>query len=151
MKLTLPTLIAIMVLTTVIQVHSRPVNPSKIPNGTSTALKVNNQSCIICHTTATGGTPRNPFGMDFEENNGIWNKTLAAMDSDSDGFTNGQELLDPNGTWTMGSPNPAGSPTQPGNAASKPASSFIKVSKLKADLRDLSRFLLVGRVLPSTP
>ncbi len=39
-----------------------------------------------------------------------WGPALAALDSDGDGFTNGEELQDPNGTWEVGSAAP-GAPT----------------------------------------
>lgn len=36
----------------------------------------------------------------------FWGPALAKLDSDGDGFTNGQELQDPNGTWQHRQPNP---------------------------------------------
>ena len=51
--------------------------------------------------------------------NVIWGPELASLDADGDGVTNGQELLDPFGIWTSGSPNPGNSSsvTAPGNNA----------------------------------
>ncbi len=72
-------------------------------------------SCNTCHTEG-GGTPRNPFGLDVESrvtpggNETFWGPDLAALDSDGDGFTNGEELQDPNGTWKQGDADP-GDPT----------------------------------------
>jgi hypothetical protein len=65
---------------------------SKVPNGS-----VN--SCNTCHLNGD-------FKDDLANNNNTWDATLAAMDSDSDGYTNGQELRDPNGTWSEGNPDP---------------------------------------------
>lgn len=71
-------------------------------------------SCLTCHTTSSGG-PRNPFGQEIEANflsqpgpTGVvqWGPALAALNSDGDGATNGAELNDPTGAWTIGSANP---------------------------------------------
>ena len=63
-----------------------------IPNGS-----VN--SCNTCHLN-------DDFATDFLNNGNVWDATLAAMDSDDDGYTNGHELRDPNGTWNVGDPDP---------------------------------------------
>jgi len=82
----------------------RPKRVDQVPNGT-----VN--SCLTCHTTAFGGQ-RNDFGQEIEssflDGNGdvIWGPALAALDSDGDGATNGQELQDPTGEWAIGQSNP---------------------------------------------
>lgn len=80
---------------------------SRIPNS-------NTFSCFTCHTTSIPA--RNPFGSDFDRRGKAWSATLAEEDSDSDGRTNGEELLDPNGTWREGQPNPENSSnvTNPG-------------------------------------
>jgi hypothetical protein len=46
------------------------------------------------------------------------------LDSDGDGFTNGTELQDPQGSWTIGSPKPgdAGKVSNPGVKTSIPTS-----------------------------
>ena len=84
-------------------------------------------SCNTCHTNG-GGTPRNPFGLDVESrvtpggNETFWGPDLAALDSDGDGFTNGEELQDPNGEWVQGNPDP-GDPnavTHPGDPNDHP-------------------------------
>ncbi len=84
-------------------------------------------SCNTCHTNG-GGTPRNAFGKDVESrvtpggNETFWGPELAALDSDGDGFTNGEELQDPNGTWKQGDPDP-GDPnavTHPGDPNDHP-------------------------------
>jgi hypothetical protein len=64
-----------------------------IPNGS-----VN--SCDNCH-----GGDGSMYG-DFGDNGNVWDDQLAMLDSDGDGFTNGDELLDPAGTWREGDPDP---------------------------------------------
>ncbi len=60
--------------------------------------------CNTCHTNG-GGSPRNDFGLDAEDNivgGAVDWSALFSLDSDGDGQTNGQELGDPCGTWTDG-------------------------------------------------
>ena len=73
---------------------SRPGRPSQIPNGSVF-------SCANCHVNPAGGGDRNVFGSVVESGflNGMgasatvnWNAGLAALDSDGDGATNGEEL-----------------------------------------------------------
>ena len=85
---------------------------SRIPNGSAF-------SCTTCH--GASGPPLNNFGDDFLSAGTRWTAALAAMDSDGDGFNNGTELGDPNGTWVAGNPNPAVTASNPGNASSRPA------------------------------
>jgi len=93
----------------------RSFRVSKVPYGSK-------YSCNTCHTNG-GGSPLNPFGLDVESRvtpdgtEVFWGPELAALDSDGDGFTNGEELQDPDGLWSEGSPSP-GDPalvTHPGN------------------------------------
>lgn len=74
--------------------QAKPSYPGLIPNGT----------CNTCHT-AGGGSPRNAFGLDVAANGPNWSQ-LYDLDSDGDGFTNGEELGDPMGTWMSGDPDP---------------------------------------------
>ena len=67
-----------------------------VPNGAE-------NNCATCHNNPGGGGPRNSFGGDVGELVGrgsrdpFWSLDLAIQDSDSDGFTNGEELGDPDG------------------------------------------------------
>ena len=99
----------------------RDFRVSQIPHGSEFG-------CNGCHTSG-GGTPRNPFGQDVETrvtaggNENFWGPDLAALESDGDGFTNGEELQDPNGDWTPGSPLPGDAmlATHPGDPNDFPA------------------------------
>ena len=55
--------------------------------------------CAICHQSATpiSGMDLNDFGKDFKKYGYTWNSTLAGLDSDGDGFSNGIELGDEDG------------------------------------------------------
>ncbi len=94
--------------------------------------------CNACHTTG-GGTPRNAFGLAVEAlvtANGqevFWGPELAALDSDGDGFTNGQELGDPDGDGVSVAGVTA---TQPGSVDSFPLSVVVTL-----DLTDMTPHL----------
>jgi len=96
-----------------------PVRVNQIPNG-------NKFQCQACHVSSSN-TDRNLFGKDVEQNliNGDVNwSALYDLDSDNDGFTNGQELLDPDGNWVIGDPNPGDQAlvTSPANQNDFPSS-----------------------------
>lgn len=68
------------------------------------------RACITCHDNPDGGAGcdsmmgrpppcLNSFGVAFQANMKVWNETLAAGDADGDGYTNGEELGDPEGDW----------------------------------------------------
>jgi hypothetical protein len=105
------------IVSTIVIAKSFRVN--EIPNGT-----VN--SCATCHVSPAGGGARNQFGQtigsSFLNPTGhvIWNADIANIDSDGDGFTNGEELQDPNGTWTSGAIGNAALVTNPGDPNSHP-------------------------------
>lgn len=75
-----------------VSVEARSFRVSQIPNG-------NVNQCANCHLNPGGGGLRNTFGQAVEagliSGDVDWGATLAALDSDGDGFTNGQELQDP--------------------------------------------------------
>lgn len=97
---------------------ARPWRVAQVPNGAIA-------TCQTCHVFPGG--PRNALGHTIEAYGGVgfllngdvqWDtraiaetpgappRTLAQIDSDGDGRTNGEELLDPNGVWRTGQPNP---------------------------------------------
>lgn len=100
---------------------------SRVPR-TATAMNASGQVrvCINCHSHPDGGAGcvdeggskpcLNPFGTQFRSNGFNWDPGLASMDADGDGFTNGQELQDPSGSWTPGfeAPGVAEYVTRPG-------------------------------------
>jgi hypothetical protein len=109
---------------------ARAFRVEQIPNGGKNA-------CANCHLNPAGGGPRTVFGTEIEHNflsaSGAagqvqWGPALAALDSDGDGFTNGQELQDPAGSWTIGQPAP-GNPslvTRPGDATDFPNTTTVQ-------------------------
>ena len=99
-----------------ISAQARPFRPGMMPNGS-----VN--SCANCHINPGGGGARTPFGNDVyaivkgSSATPFWSPALAKKDSDGDGFTNGQELGDPEGTGTA---YPGAQVSNPGALSSKP-------------------------------
>ena len=105
-------------------VDARAWRPGQIPNGFE-------NTCLNCHMSAFGGDARNPFGLTIQNGflveeggqfNVAWGPELAAIDSDGDGFTNGEELGDPEGAWRSGdaAPGDPSAVTFPGNPDSHP-------------------------------
>ncbi|MBK9138777.1 MAG: CHRD domain-containing protein [Verrucomicrobia bacterium] len=94
---------------------ARSFRVNQLPNG-------NVFGCANCHVSAGGGGARNPFGQAVGAITGsssaaFWSASLAALDSDGDGFSNGFELGDPEGDGTV---IPGWRVTNPGSAASRP-------------------------------
>ena len=125
----LPSFFLIILVAISTYIVSRPFRINQIPNGANVPNN-NGDPCLTCHATF-GGSPRNSFGLEIESNflsvpgaggNVQWGPDLAAIDSDGDGFTNGEELQDPNGAWSQGQADP-GDPnlvSNPGDAQSTP-------------------------------
>ena len=76
--------------------------PHRIPQGYTNPAGPSGGRCYICHVAAGGGGTRTAFGEAFIANGRVWNANLAELDSDGDGWTNGQELGDPFGDWDEG-------------------------------------------------
>ena len=79
--------------------------------------------CSNCHVDPEGGGTRTAFGNAFAANGDVWTAALATKDSDGDGYSNGLELQDVNGTWQAGQAEP-GNPSlvsNPGSSSSTPA------------------------------
>ncbi|MDG1892959.1 MAG: hypothetical protein P8L18_16775 [Verrucomicrobiota bacterium] len=77
------------------EANARSFRVAMIPNG-------NVNRCANCHMRSSGGGPRTAFGEAVRSITGssrapFWSETLAALDSDGDGATNGLELGDPDG------------------------------------------------------
>jgi dopamine beta-monooxygenase len=71
---------------------------------------------------AGGGEVLNDFGTDFLQAGSKWSINLCENDVDGDGFTNGQELGDPDCTWTPGAkPSRTTGISHPGYADSTPS------------------------------
>jgi dopamine beta-monooxygenase len=76
----------------------------KIPNGRNVTHPCfpNSQWSGVGHIVDGGGGTTNLFGIDFKQAGYKWTTSLCQKDSDNDGSTNGQELGDPNCSWTPG-------------------------------------------------
>ena len=134
MKKALPYIVLTVVFFSFTVLISRNFRVTQIPNGS-----INN--CANCHNNPAGRGSRNPFGVtvqtSFLSSPGAsgqvqWAPQLASIDSDGDGFTNGEELQDPSGSWSPGMPAP-GNPalvTNPGNAGSKPDPTGVTISDI---------------------
>ena len=101
--------------------EARPFRVNNIPNGSKF-------SCLNCHAD-TKASSNTDFGSDARNylipvgtvstQQVEWGP-LCPLDSDRDGWTNGQELGDPNCIWKAGDANPKGTLTNPGVFESAP-------------------------------
>ena len=95
---------------------ARSWRPPQVPNGRTF-------NCTLCHRSPSGAGPRNAFGEAVNAVVGrgsrdeFWSAALAQLDSDGDGFTNGEEMGDPDGD---GNPIPGAVITNPSDPNSKP-------------------------------
>lgn len=80
---------------------SRPWYRDEIPNGYNVLDGDGVSWPGVGHYNRGGGGPRNPFGVDFEAVL-TWTEELCRKDSDGDGLSNGEELGDPECTWSSG-------------------------------------------------
>ncbi|XP_059159946.1 temptin-like [Physella acuta] len=88
----------------------------EIPNGYILRIPCQNETWEgVGHMNFGGGGELNPFGRDFLAAGKKWTTNLCRLDSDGDGWTNGQELGDPKCQWRVGRKLPkARSITHPG-------------------------------------
>jgi hypothetical protein len=73
-----------------------------VPNASSTTFNTpgyTGNGCAVCHGSNGAGAMKVPF---FNAGHS-WTPSLATSDSDLDGYTNGEELQDPTGSWAAGS------------------------------------------------
>tara|TARA_B100001750_G_scaffold248092_1_gene276638 strand:- start:42 stop:719 length:678 start_codon:yes stop_codon:yes gene_type:complete len=120
--------------------EARGCRPELIPNG-----GVNR--CSNCHVRSRGGGRRTPFGQDVRDvvRSGscaeFWEAELAALDSDGDGRSNGEELLDPSGSWRPEEAPPPGDParvTNPGVPDEAPPVLFTRGDSNSSGTVDIS-------------
>ena len=119
-----------------------------IPHGV-TIFPGHSTVCQTCHTTPNNNSViTNPFGYDVVRTlMGISNppnvyyplrpdwKRLYLLDSDADGFTNGEELGDPNGIWKNGDLTPQLPITLPGDSTSHPEIVHINTNTTLSDIK----------------
>lgn len=92
------------------QASAREYYVPRVPNGDAGSRSDSGFKCEhLGHDRCEHGSPRNPFGKDFEFIGKLqWTKELCEQDSDGDGLTNGEELGDPCCLWTVDEQNPRG-------------------------------------------
>jgi len=92
---------------------ARQFRVQEIPNGAQF-------SCNSCHTQVALTPFGNHVGRTLTGRGDVDWQAVYDSDDDGDGYTNGEELGDPNGTWQYGDPDPAGPAFNPGYANSNP-------------------------------
>jgi len=110
--------------------HAFPGYFNNVPNGPVLVTAAAADRCTLCHSIPSPGmcaamsmTPpclNAGFGVPYMAAG--WTPALAAADLDGDGFSNGQELQDAAGAWTVGAAAPgiAAHVTSPFSAAEHP-------------------------------
>lgn len=94
--------------------------------------------CINCHNEgaapSAGDPALNVFGLDFAENDNIWDNYLARLDSDGDGCTNGAEVgdVDGNGERDNGVEEESSNPGLDGDCSSASVMDQATWGELKA-------------------
>lgn len=89
-----------------------------VPHGTV-------KKCQTCHVSDSGGKNWNDFGVaakaSLDGGEPRW-ALICDLDSDGDGWSNGEELQDPDCAWAKGAPSPGDSAhvTAPGDPTSHP-------------------------------
>ena len=125
-----------------------------LSESTHEATNEGDEICASCHAYTGGGGPLNAFGVTVRKGflseagysgNVVWGPSLAQLDSDRDGFTNGMELGDPAGAWRPGDPAPGRllSLSNPGIFSSVPVVSRLRSdfnADGKVDFADFSSF-----------
>lgn len=102
--------------------QGHPGYQQSIPNG-QRVMRNGVPAPGVGHVSLSGGGPRNAFGLAFVLASYRWTTALCQEDSDGDGFTNGQELGDPDCVWRAPSAvlNRTTDITHPGYADSFPS------------------------------
>lgn len=96
-------LLTVVVFLIAFNLKSKDFRVTQIPNGVK-------YGCQNCHASPYGGDMLTAFGAQvlskgMSGGNVVW-ANLYNLDADEDGFTNGEELLDPDGMWRIGDANP---------------------------------------------
>ena len=101
--------------------HAEIAFASQLPNVYN--IPNNQTGCGLCHVNPYGDGPRNAFGLAAQAHISRsvvdW-VAICALDPDGDGFTNGQEMGDPDCVWSRGQVEPAGEITDPRDPNSYP-------------------------------
>lgn len=101
--------------------EARSFRVQQVPNGEQFG-------CALCHLSQNGGGQRNGFGSqvratlvgDDDRSAAVNWEALYEMDGDADGYSNGRELGDPDGTWRIGDPDPEGDIYNPASRDDSP-------------------------------
>mmetsp|Transcript_45010 Transcript_45010/g.108852 ORF Transcript_45010/g.108852 Transcript_45010/m.108852 type:complete len:782 (-) Transcript_45010:681-3026(-) len=99
------TLISVVIFSTsclILTTQALPDYQFRIPNGDKVIAPSGEAWPGVGHYRSTGGGARNVFGEDFAAAGHRWTVELCQKDSDCDGFSNGQELGDPDCIWQEG-------------------------------------------------